>query len=130
MARYALVGFLLAVAVPNAFAQSPLEKAQLARTAWSAFQCGTYAEMSGDKKEQERLFILGVVSARNFIEALQSKQIPAEVFSAEVPLGVSLVLQGPSTDFMVGRVFENAMRDAFELHCEPRIREQGGDQAG
>jgi hypothetical protein len=46
-----IVGLAAVTATTLASAQTPIEKARLARTAWSAFQCATYAEMSGDKKE-------------------------------------------------------------------------------
>jgi hypothetical protein len=33
---------------------------------------------------------------------------------SEVPIGVTMLLAGPSADFVVGRIFENAMGDAFD----------------
>ena len=32
----------------------------------------------------------------------------------QVPLAVTMVLQGPSDDFIVARIFEGAMRDAYD----------------
>jgi hypothetical protein len=91
-----------------------VEKARLARTMWSAFQCATYAELSKDQKEQERLFLIGVKAGRDFLEALKNGQISRETASNEVPIGVIGLLGGPSPDFIVGRVFENATRDAYD----------------
>jgi hypothetical protein len=109
-----IVGLAAVTATTLASAQTPIEKARLARTAWSAFQCATYAEMSGDKKEQARLFDVAFKAARDFIEAAKIGQIPAEVARSQVPIGVSMLLQGPSTDFIVGRIFENSTRDAYD----------------
>ena len=86
-----------------------VDKARLARTVWSAFQCSTFAEMSGDKKEQARLFLVGLEAGRDFLEALKSGQISDDAMSKEVPVGVTLALQGPSPDFILGRIFENAV---------------------
>lgn len=101
-------------AVSSASAQTAVEKAKLARIMWSAFQCGTYAEMSGNSKEQSRLFDLAVKSGREFLDAVMNKQIPSEIVAQEAPIGVTMLLQGPSADFIVGRIFENAMRDAYD----------------
>ena len=118
LSKYASVAGLILVALgaltESVRAQSPLEKARLSRTLWSAFQCATYAEMSGNEKEQARLFDVAVKSGRDFLEAVKSRQIPEDVARQEVPIGVSMLLQGPSTDFIIGRIFENAMSDAYD----------------
>ena len=88
-------------------------KARLGLVLWSAFQCSTFAEMSGNKQEQARLFEVGVKAGREFLEALKNRQISPEAASSEVPIGVTMRLQGPSTDFIVGRIFESAAEDAF-----------------
>jgi hypothetical protein len=90
------------------------QSARDGRVMWSAFQCATFAELSGNTKEQERLFTIGVKAGRQFVEALQNGQISREALSSEVPIGVSMLLAGPSVDFIIGRIFENAMRDAYD----------------
>jgi hypothetical protein len=70
--------------------------------------------MSGYEKEQARLFELAVKSGRAFFEALKNKEIPEDVLKSEVPIGVTLLMAGPSSDFIIGRVFENAMPDAHD----------------
>jgi hypothetical protein len=96
--------------VSNAGAQS----VQDARVMWSAFQCATFAEMSGDTKEQERLFTIGLKAGRQFVEALQNRQISPEAVNSEAPMIVIMLLAGPSVDFIIGRIFESAMNDAFD----------------
>ncbi|MGY8683733.1 hypothetical protein Q2941_39045 [Bradyrhizobium sp. UFLA05-153] len=105
---------LLLSSASIASAQTAIQKAVLARTMWSAFQCGAYAEMSGNVNEHERLFNLGLSAGREFLDALQKGQIPTEVLDANVPVGVSLLLQGPSIDFIIGNIFAHAIRDAFD----------------
>ncbi|MDO8401471.1 MAG: hypothetical protein Q7T45_27055 [Bradyrhizobium sp.] len=95
-------------------AQSAVEKARQARTMWSAFQCGIYAEMSGERQEQARLFVVGIKAGRDFIDAINKNQIPPEVAKREVPIGVNLVFGGPTPDFILGRIFESASNDAFD----------------
>lgn len=104
---------LVGIVAPS-FGQTAIEKARLARTMWSAFQCGMYAGMSGDEKEQARLFDVGIKAGRDFLESLNKKQIPTEIARQEVPIGVSSVLQGPTPDFIIGRIFENSSQDAYD----------------
>jgi hypothetical protein len=90
------------------------QSARDGRVMWSAFQCATFAEMSGDTKEQERLFTIGVKAGRQFVEALQNRQISPEAVNSEAPIGVTMRLSGPSVDFMIGRIFESATSDAYD----------------
>ena len=114
MKRLAVIAVTL-LSWSSALAQTTdVEKAGLGRTMWSAFQCATYAELSKDEKEQGRLFLIGVKAGRDFLEALKNGQISRETASNEVPVGVIGMLAGPSPDFIVGRVFENATRDAYD----------------
>jgi hypothetical protein len=88
-------------------------RARWRRVLWSAFQCATFAEMSGDGKEQERLFEVGFKAGRQFVEAVNNRRISPDAVRSEVPIGVTMLLAGPSTDFIIGRIFENAVRDAY-----------------
>lgn len=90
------------------------QNARDGRVMWSAFQCATFAEMSGDKKENERLFGIGLKAGRQFVEAVKNGQLSPEAVRSEVPIGVTMYLAGPSVDFIVGRIFENAMGDAYD----------------
>jgi hypothetical protein len=83
----------------------------MGRASWSAFGCSALAD---DPKEQERLFTFGYEQGLKFIAALQAKAIKEEDLQRAVPIGVSLVLQGPTPDFMLGRVFESAVADALK----------------
>jgi hypothetical protein len=51
---------------------------------------------------------------RQFVEAVQNHQISPEAVNSEVPIGVTMLLAGPSVDFIIGRIFENAMGDAYD----------------
>lgn len=115
LATYAsFVTLIFLTATTPSIAQTATEKARLARTIWSAFQCVAYAEMSGDAKEQKRLFTVGLKAGREFLDALKKRQIPPDIAIKEVPLGVNVLLAGPNADLIIGRVFENAMQDAFD----------------
>jgi hypothetical protein len=110
----------------SALAQTP-EKARLGRTMWAAFQCSIFAELSGNKNEQERLLMVGLKSGRDFLEALKAGQISRDSLNTEVPVGVTLLLAGPSPDFIIGRIFENAvrdfLRDAYDVALEASVRD-------
>lgn len=85
-----------------------------ARLVWSSFQCATYAEYSGDQTERERLFTLGVATARTLIDAIRNHEIADADLQREAPIGLLLSLGGPSTDFMVGVIFAHVSDDAFD----------------
>ncbi|MDT8429372.1 MAG: hypothetical protein RQ757_11455 [Pseudomonadales bacterium] len=83
------------------------------RLMWSAFTCATFAELSGNEEEQTRLFAVGYAVGTEFVREVKEKTISESEFNA-APVGVLLTLGGPSVDFIVGRIFENAMNDAFD----------------
>lgn len=85
----------------------------LGRKMWSAFQCATYAELSGDEDEQARLFDVGYAAGKRFLEGIESKSIPKAAIQ-DAPIGVLLLLSGPNIDFMLGRIFESATANAYD----------------
>jgi len=95
-------------------AETSKDYAIMARAAWSAFECSSLASKNGDAKEQQRLFLFGYDQGKQFIAAVQAKQVKGQDLSSEAPLGMLLLLQGPSADFMLGRVFDAAQESALE----------------
>jgi hypothetical protein len=90
------------------------EYAVMGRQAWSAFECASLASVTGDVEEQERLFLFGYEQGKKFLAAAEAEKISDEDYSSEVPIGVSLLLGGPSADFMLGRIFEGAQENALD----------------
>ena len=101
--QLSLIGLIIFLSFP-ASGQTASDKARLARVMWSAFECSTFAELMGDQKEQARLFELGIKAGREFLEAARNKQIPSEIVDKEIPMGVIWLMNGPSNDFIIGRV--------------------------
>ena len=60
------------------------------------------------------MFKHGYVQGLKFIEAIQSENVKREDLSRGVPLMMLLLLQGPTPDFMLGRVFEGTLDSALE----------------
>jgi hypothetical protein len=84
-----------------------------ARLAWSAFECSLLAELAEEKKEQERLFSVGLTYGATFIsDVIAKKAHKSEV--EDMPVGFSWVLGGPNADFILGRVYESAIGDAYD----------------
>ena len=86
----------------------------MAKSTWSAFECSALADQSQNKQEQERLFKYGYQQGLTFIDAIRENKINKEDLSTEVPLMMGLLLQGPTPDFMLGRVFEGAVESALD----------------
>ncbi|TXL62467.1 hypothetical protein [Zeimonas arvi] len=72
------------------------------------------ASQLGDAGEAERLFLLGYREGLAFIASVQAGKIPHEIMRTEVPWLMKLLLQGPTPDFMLGRVYEAAVDSALE----------------
>lgn len=91
----------------NAFATSSSEYALMGRSSWSAFECSVLAGYS-NSKEAERLFRYGYSQGITFVNALRENKVKQEDLSNTVPMGMLLHIQGPTSDFALGRVYEKA----------------------
>jgi len=89
------------------------EKAQLGRVLYSAFTCSKYASAAGKAEEANRLFKVGIQAGRKFLEAVINKEIPAADLKG-LPIGVTWYMQGPSVDFIIGRIYEGATKAAYD----------------
>lgn len=98
----------------GALAQPSQPDASHAQLAWSAFKCSTLAEMSDNRAEQERLFMLGYDRGRGVLLALQAGQIDEQAVRDQAPIGFTMSASGPSVDFMLGNIFASASGFAFD----------------
>ena len=90
---------------------APDQVAALASKGFALFTCEQLAEAAGDIPEKKRqdLFDRGRAAFASYIdEAKASANDPArdKAISQKVPMIVLMHLGGPTTDFMVGRIFE------------------------
>jgi hypothetical protein len=90
------------------------EKIHLGSKIVASFECYIYAGMSQKKEEAKRLFELGLEAARSFVDALRHREFSDALIHKYVPLDVITRVQGPSTDFIVGRIFEGTSNRAFD----------------
>jgi len=104
---------VLAFARPSA-ADDPDRYRLMAQSAWSAFQCSVLAEKAQHMAEQKRLFDFGYAQGMKFIAALQAGTTRPEDVAQAAPFSMLLLVQGPSADFALGRIFEAALRGALE----------------
>lgn len=118
--RVAAVAALLFVASGSTYAQNTklsAEKEALllkARKAWSAFECSALATKIPDPAQQSRLFLYGLEEGRTFLKAAQENKFTRADASQIVPIGFLMVMEGPSHDFMLGRLWEMTVDDALK----------------
>lgn len=105
-----LVGALLGATPSCHAAEADAKAAQVLISAW---QCSIYAELKGDAAEQERLFSLGYDRGKQFMAALIAGHI-SEEDGQKIPLLVRLLVTGPTSEFVLGRIFEAVSSDAYE----------------
>ncbi len=114
--RNAMLILALMTSPLSAFAATETSKdlATLGRTTWSAFACSSLASESNNSNEQERLFKLGYKQGGRFIAALKSGKIKKADLDTSVPVTVLMLLEGPTPDFMLGRIYEAAQESALK----------------
>ncbi len=107
--------FLSFISIVLLNANESKQLALKARIMWSSFECSNYASGKGDKEEANRLFSVGYKEGKTFLDALQSKKIKKEDISTNVPIGLSFKLWGPSSDFVIGRLYEDLYTQSLYL---------------
>lgn len=95
--------------VPN---DVSLRLARSGRRAWDAFQCAGFAATMHDKEAFDGVFARGFSTAHVFLDALQKERIKRAHFEKEIPSPMRASLEGPSADFVVGRVYQTALESA------------------
>ena len=87
-----------------------VEYGELSKLMTESFRCGTYASFSGRKGSVQTFYEKGLYSGKQFIDAVNSGKISKETWQKTVPIYIGLVLHegGPSVDFLLGRIFEQA----------------------
>ncbi len=107
------IGLALALACP-ALGHTTDGKAFLARAAWSAFECSVLAAAKGEAADSERLTAYGIKAGNEFLSAHGKGEISSKEVNEIVPVGFLWSATGPSTDFIMGRVYESAVSGAWE----------------
>ena len=77
-----------------------------------AFDCSLIAGSYKNTEEQKRLFDAGLEAGREFLGAARAGKVKKQEFLKVIPWQVSMAMQGPSDDFILGRIFEGRA-DAF-----------------
>lgn len=114
MHLYPRIAFLcLVLGQSTSFAQSSHDYAVMGRSLWVGFTCSALASKMNSTTEQERLFQFGYKEGLVYLSALQSQKIDQKHIADEAPIAVLLRLQGPTPDFMLGRIYEAAVESAL-----------------
>ena len=129
---------ILFIASKSVVAADPEEPKELllGHSMWAAFECSLFAQEANKNenyedtkternKEAARLFNYGMQAGREFLQALIDGKITAEQLDERVPIGVVLLLEGGSIDFIIGRVFANAADSAIDEIDDQFISDNG-----
>lgn len=111
MKRSAIMAALLLVGCsahgqPSATQKTPAEVGQLAANSWALLECGSIAWFAEDNKNAQSFFDRGLAKGKDFIEQAKARPGDRKAILDKVPMIMSMRLQGPSPDFMLGRVWE------------------------
>ncbi|EHK65281.1 hypothetical protein [Achromobacter arsenitoxydans] len=110
---------LLIATTAQAAEEDSRARAARGHAVWAAFECSVLAAHLKNGAEQSRLFAYGLAQGRQFIQDMQEKRISPADINTTVPMGVLNNLEGPSPDFMLGRIYsaasEFALKDVFSL---------------
>jgi hypothetical protein len=108
------VSLLIAIATESS-AQTSREYALMGQKLWATFECSQWASYADDKDEEVRLFKLGYGQGREFVEAAWSNKLNRQDLSDIAPSEVQNGLDGPSVDFVLGRIYEKAYHKVSNL---------------
>ncbi|WP_146907246.1 hypothetical protein [Arenimonas daejeonensis] len=95
-------------------AQDSADFARMSRASWAAFECAALASVLERPADQERLFHYGYDQGKKFLVAAQAGRVEKSDINSIAPSGFLMVAQGPTIDFMLGRVFESAQENALK----------------
>jgi hypothetical protein len=94
----------------------------MSRATWSAFECAALAATLKNQAEQSRLFLYGYQRGKEFIAAVQAGKVKREDTYTETPWIMTMLLEGPSADFMLGRIYssaeDSALKDVLKVNGE------------
>lgn len=87
--------------------QSPEEIGKLGSRSWAALECASIAMFAGDREKMAKLFEQGHRDGLKFIALTQAqKGTDQKKTLNKVPIIMGWRLEGPSPEFMLGRVWE------------------------
>lgn len=115
------------VASAHTFADKPTpEVVMVGQSALAAFQCSALATFGGNQTEQARLFKYGYAEGVHFLTAIKSTPLnEQEVRNTAPGLARHLgLMQGPSLDFMLGRLYsaaEGELRTSLDSSVKPIV---------
>jgi len=109
MSKTIVIFLLMAVSL-----QASNNDAKMGKAFSVAFQCSVLAGKLNKKEEALRLFNYGYETGKKFIKATQEGRISKEDLRKHTPMVVLWLLQGPSIDFMLGRIYEASTEYALK----------------
>ena len=114
-ARLSAITALFLAAFPTMLlGQTSEEYADTGQKLWDAFECGALAEYAGKPEESRRLYNLGYEQGKTLLDAFRARKLDQQAIS-KLPKSVLFMLDGgPTVDFILGRIFESAMRDTSQ----------------
>lgn len=104
----------LALCVAPGTSAASEDDAKAARVMWTAFECGSYADLAGKADRASELYATGLDAGRRFYAALEAGTITDEDLAEHAPFILTSLDEGPSVDFILGRVFQYATSAARE----------------
>lgn len=113
-ALHLLTAAAMSIAGSPAFAQTSKDYAAMGAASWAAFECSSLAAHANNREQQERLFLYGYKMGQEFVKAVLRNKVDRKDLLSDVPSGFVMMLEGPSIDFILGRVFENAQDNALK----------------
>lgn len=77
------------------------------------WRCQVWSGIIGDEEAALTHFNQGYASGSQFVAAARAGQIDQTDFDSTVPVYISMSLQGPSDDFVLGRLYEMTTEEAY-----------------
>jgi hypothetical protein len=78
------------------------------------WRCQVWSGMAGEEDRFLAHHDSGILAGRRFVEAVRAGGITPQDVDATVPIFVALSLEGPSDEFVLGRLYEITTTDAYD----------------
>ena len=111
MKRVFLTALLCLAVSTLAQAETSAEYAKLGQKIWPAFKCALAADKMRDEEAQARFFVLGYESGKTFLDAAFAGEVDEKDIRSTIPVAITLRMQGPSADFILGTIWEGVVSD-------------------
>lgn len=95
---------LISILFSFTYGQSSKDLAAKGTLLWRGYECSELCRFLGDTVKGDTFFNIGFNEGKLFLKAIKDNKITKEDLHQVVPKSIDYILEGPSIDFVLGRI--------------------------